>query len=143
MSLLFFPSFVQKYPLLAELPLTLSILTCLIRYENKPDNLNRNLRVWFDRSDAYLFGVCMENVNLALFFSNYSQVRLIALPCRAWHSTCDKKPLGEFSQGMLTFVQEAKWSPTGMTSCTYRIYLIEQHLSLSCYFKINFQVITS
>ncbi len=32
-------------------------------FENKPDNLRR-VRVWFDRRDAYLYGTCLENVNL-------------------------------------------------------------------------------
>jgi len=52
---------------------------CSFRFENKSDNLSRNVKVWFDRRDAYLFGVCLENVNLALFFSNFSHVRIFIL----------------------------------------------------------------
>jgi hypothetical protein len=44
------------------------------KFDNKPDTLASNVRIWFDRKDSYLYGTCLEHVNLALFFSNYSTV---------------------------------------------------------------------
>ena len=46
------------------------------KFDNKPDSMPSNVRIWFDRKDSYLYGTCLEHVNLALFFSNYSTVNV-------------------------------------------------------------------
>ena len=71
-------------------------------------NQNKNVKVWFDRINAFLFDINLKNVDLALIFGGYVKVSFnvdYQTPVPSEVLTVLKQHYGEETFNSCTFVQ--------------------------------------